>query len=79
MSSRCPDLAPGWDPLASPVLPRDSSAKILLSSPQPRSLPASAEGKGMGGQDWLSLLPQAGGQGWGCSVGMPWPLLTLVG
>ena len=47
-------------------LPRDGSAKMPLSSPQPRSLPAREEGKVMAGQDWLSPLPWAGGQRWGC-------------
>lgn len=52
--------------------PRDSSAKMPLSSPQPCSLPAREEWKVMAGQDWLSLLPRAGGQGWACP-GCSWP------
>lgn len=79
-SSCGPDLAPGWDPPArsgsakgrfcqGTALPRDSSAKVPLSSLQPRSQAAREERTAMAGQDWLSPFPWAGDHGLGCLGG----------
>uniref|UniRef100_A0A8C9NID7 CRIB domain-containing protein n=1 Tax=Serinus canaria TaxID=9135 RepID=A0A8C9NID7_SERCA len=71
-SSCWPDLAQGWDPRARQLLPRAGSANAALSSPSP-ALSSRGGGDGAGGQDWLSLLPRAGGQG------VPWGFPALWG
>lgn len=67
VSSRWPDLAPGWDPPARRVPAKGrlcQDAALLPAAPLPASR---EEGKAMvAGQDWLSPLPRAGGQRWGC-------------